>query len=64
MTVEPEDVVPAQPGQPAPRDAVESLFLPRSVDVSINSDTVIFRIIRARAAVNALIDDTAARLHY
>ena len=58
---EPEDVVPARPGQPAPRDAFESLFLPRDIDSIINSDTVICRIIRTRQAVDSLQEALDAR---
>jgi hypothetical protein len=61
LTVEPEDVLPARPGLPAPRDAFESLFLPRDVDSLIHSDTIIFRIIRTRQAVDALRDALNAR---
>lgn len=57
LAAEPEDTLPARPGLPAPRDAFESLFLPRDVDAIINSDTVICRIIRTRRAVDALRDD-------
>jgi hypothetical protein len=61
LTVEPEDLVPVRPGMPAPRDAFESLFLPRDIDSLIHSDTVIFRIIRTRQAVDALRDALDAR---
>jgi len=52
-----EDLVPAEPGEVAPRDAFESLFLSASVDALIHSDTVIFRIMRTRCAVDALRDE-------
>lgn len=61
LKIAPEDVVPARPGQPVPRDAFESLFLPRDVDAIIHSDTVVFRLIRTRCAVDALRDEVNAR---
>ncbi len=61
LGIEPEDIAPARPGQPAPRDAFESLFLSRDVNAIINSETVIFRIIRARCAVDACRAELIAR---
>jgi hypothetical protein len=61
LTSEADDMIPARPGQPAQRDAFESLFLPRDIDSIINSDTVICRIIRTRQAVDALHEALDAR---
>jgi len=64
LVTKPEDLHPARIGQPSPRDAFESLFLSRDVDSIINSETVICRIIRARAAVDALRDELDTRYHF
>jgi hypothetical protein len=50
---EPEDLLLTEEGGPAPRDAFESLFLPRNVDAIINSETVICRIMRTRCALDS-----------
>lgn len=55
---EPEDRVPAKEGEPIPRDAFESLFLPSDVDALINSETVISRIRRTRNAIDMLRENT------
>jgi hypothetical protein len=60
LSVEAEDLVASGPGQAIPRDAFESLFLPSNVDLNINSETVIFRIIRTRNAVDALRSEISA----
>ncbi len=49
-----EDCTPAAPGERTPRDAFESLYLPSDICLVINSDTVISRIMRTRAAMNRL----------
>lgn len=53
LATDPSDTQPGADGEPAPRDAFESLFLPASLDSIIHSDTVIDRIIRTRAALDA-----------
>jgi hypothetical protein len=50
---EPEDRLPAERGARPPRDAFESLFLPKNVDAIINSETVISRIMRTRCALDS-----------
>jgi hypothetical protein len=58
----PEDAAVVYEGHQPPRDAFESLFLPRDVDSIIESETVICRIIRARAAVDALRNEVDSRV--
>jgi hypothetical protein len=53
LEIEAEDRVPIVAGTPRPRDAFESLFLPAKIDLLINSDSVIHRIMRTRFAVEA-----------
>ena len=56
LSAEHEDTQPHGAGEPAPRDAFESLFLPASLDALIHSDTVISRIQRTRTALEAYRD--------
>lgn len=49
---EAEDTQPLEMGEPAPRDAIESLFLPSRIDSNIHSRTIIARIYRARRAID------------
>lgn len=56
LEIAPEDLILAEPGGTPPRDAFESLFLPTNVDAIINSETVIYRIMRTRCAVDACRD--------
>jgi hypothetical protein len=51
-----EDCVPASASERIPRDAFESLYLPSDICLVINSDTVISRIMRTRAAMDRLLE--------
>lgn len=56
LEIQPDDLIVAEAGGTPSRDAFESLFLPTNVDAIINSESVIYRIMRTRCAVDACRD--------
>lgn len=56
-----EDTLPLEMGEPAPRDAIESLFLPSRIDSNIHSSTVIARVYRARRAIDRYREHISSR---